>query len=135
MRAELRQRLQDGAVSVLTLITSGGTLICCALPIMLVSVGLGAAVVGLTSALPWLVTLSEHKEWVFAGSALLLAIGGWTIYRPGRRCPADPELQRLCESADRWNRRVFWLSVSIWGIGFAAAYLSLPILRLLEGAP
>lgn len=51
-------------------------LLCCALPALLVSLGLGAAVAGLTSELPWLVELSRHKEWVFAVSAIMLALAG-----------------------------------------------------------
>lgn len=132
MRNNRRLQVRDGAVSVLTLFTSGGTLVCCALPITLVSLGLGSAVVGLTGAFPWLIALSKHKAWVFAGSALLLAFGAWMIYRPGRSCPTDPNLRRLCERADKWNRRLHSISAVIWGIGFTAAYLSLPILKLVE---
>ena len=129
----LKQRLNEGTVTFLTLFTSTGTLVCCALPIMLVTLGLGSAVVGLTGAFPWLVTLSRHKAWVFAVSALLLAIGGWMLYRQGRSCPTDPKLGRLCGRLDRWNRRIYWTSVAIWGIGFFAAYLLLPLTRALEG--
>ena len=133
MMQALKQRLNEGTVTFLTLFTSTGTLVCCALPIMLVTLGLGSAVVGLTGAFPWLVTLSRHKAWVFAVSALLLAIGGWMLYRQGRSCPTDPKLGRLCGRLDRWNRRIYWTSVAIWGIGFFAAYLLLPLTRALEG--
>lgn len=129
-----KQRLNEGAVTFLTLLTSTGTLLCCALPIMLVTLGLGSAVVGLTGTLPWLVALSRHKEWVFAVSALLLAVGGWMLYRRGRSCPTDPKLGRLCGSLDQWNRSIYWTSVAIWGIGFFAAFLLLPLTRALENS-
>jgi len=132
MMPVLKQRLNEGAIAFLTLLTSGGTLVCCALPIMLVTLGLGSAVVGLTGAFPWLVTLSRHKAWVFAVSAVLLAIGGWVLYREGRACPTDPELGRLCGRVDHWNRRIYWASVGIWGIGLFAAYLLLPLTLVLE---
>ena len=128
----LGQRFNEGTVTVLTLFASTGTLVCCALPIMLVTLGLGSAVVGLTSALPWLVTLSRHTEWVFAISALLLAGGGWMLYRRGRSCPADPKLGRLCSNLDRWNRGIYWTSVAIWALGFFAAYLLLPLTRAFD---
>lgn len=118
---------QQRTVSWLTLLTSTGTLICCALPILFVTLGLGASVAAVTSAAPFLVTLALHKSWVFAGSGLMLLIGGVLLYRPGRACPSDPELGRLCERADRWNRRIHGFSAGIWGIGFFAAYLALPI--------
>ncbi len=111
----------------LTLFASTGTLVCCALPIILVALGLGATVATLTSNFPFLVTLSEHKAWVFAGSGAMLVLSGWLLSRPGRACPADPELGAVCSRAQVWNRRVYWASVAIWGVGFAAAYLALPI--------
>lgn len=128
---ELRRRLREGGVTVLTLFTTTGTLICCALPITLVTLGLGSAVIGLTSAAPWLITLSHYKIWVFAGSAALLGLGGWLLYRPGRSCPADPELGALCNRLDAWNRRIYWGSVTIWAVGFLAAYLLLPARKAL----
>ena len=128
---ELTSRFRDGAVTLLTLFTASGTLVCCALPIALVTLGLGSAVVGLTGAVPWLVTLSRHKEWVFAVSAILLILGGWTIYRSGRSCPAEPQIGRLCTALDFWNRRIYWTAVVIWGAGFFAAFLLLPLTRFL----
>ncbi|HEC21934.1 MAG TPA: hypothetical protein ENI95_03340 [Chloroflexi bacterium] len=114
-------------MTVFTLFTTTGTLICCALPIILVTLGLGTAVVAMTSAFPFLITLTKYKIWVFAFSGLMLAVSGWLMYRPGRACPTDERLGRACNTAQRWNRRIYWTSVTIWGIGFFAAYLLLPI--------
>ncbi|HFD80385.1 MAG TPA: hypothetical protein ENK05_08355 [Gammaproteobacteria bacterium] len=122
-------RLPTGTsgVTLFTLFATSGTLICCALPILLVSLGLGAAVVAMTSHFPLLISLSQHKIWVFLFSGLLLALSGWLLYRPGRRCPADPVLARACSRARRWNLRVYWTSVALFCIGFLAAYVALPL--------
>ena len=104
----LRQHKKEGRVTWLTLFASTGTLVCCALPIMLVTLGMGATVVAMTSTFPVLITLSLHKSWVFVGSGLMLVLTGWLIYRPGRVCPADQELDRLCNKARTWNRRIYW---------------------------
>lgn len=122
-----RPPFQQRTVGWLTLFTSTGTLICCALPILVVTLGLGAAMAAVTSAAPFLVTLALHKSWVFAGSGLMLLISGWLLYRSRRACPSDPELRRLCERAQRWNRRIHGISVAIWGVGAFAAYLALPL--------
>ncbi|SMF23086.1 hypothetical protein [Pseudogulbenkiania subflava] len=111
----------------LALLSSSGTLVCCAVPILLVSIGLGATVATMTSALPLLVTLAAHKAWLFAGSAMLLALAGYATFRTGRACPADPTLAAACQRAQRLSVRLFWLSLAIWGIGFLTAYLALPI--------
>lgn len=118
---------QPMKLSWLTLFTSTGTLVCCALPILLVSLGFGATVAAMTSSFPFLITLSEHKAWVFALSGGLLLLAGWLLYRPGRACPADPALHELCSRTQRWNLRIYKSSVVIWSIGFFAAWLALPL--------
>lgn len=127
----LNNRSKDSLASVITLLLSGGTLICCALPVLLVTLGLGTAVAFLTSTFPWLVAFSSFKPWTFAISGAVLLLTAWLIYRPGRACPADPELARLCRRADRWNRGVFWVAAAIYLVGFFFAYLYLPLHRLL----
>ena len=112
--------LKQTGLTWLALFASGGTLICCALPIILVTLGLGATVASLTSSFPMLVTIALHKGWVFAGSGSLLVVSGWLMYRSGRTCPADPELARLCDKTQIWNRRIYWSSVMIWSVGFFA---------------
>jgi len=111
----------------LVLFTSATTLVCCVIPIVLVSLGMGAAVAVLYGNLPFLTFLGLHKEWTFVITALILALAAWALFRPGRSCPADPELAKACASADKWNRRLFWISVAVWGISLFAAYFLLPI--------
>lgn len=129
----VRVRLRETATSLLTLFLSSGTLLCCALPLLLIALGLSGAVVYLTNALPWLVTLSRHKVWIFTGAGLYLAFTAWLIYRPGRACPAEPELARLCAQADRLNRTILWFGAGIYVIGFFISYLLLPFQRLFGG--
>jgi hypothetical protein len=104
------------------LFTTSATLICCVIPIALVTLGMGAVVASMASAVPWLITLSMHKNWVFAISGVLIGAAIWAVYRPGRACPADPELAAACATADKWNKRFLWVSGVLWLIGFIAAY-------------
>lgn len=113
----------------LLLFTTSGTLLCCALPITLVSLGLGATVASMASSAPWLIVLSQYKAWMFLLSGLLIGVSCWAIYRPGRSCPSDPALAAACERADRWNRRFVFLSAGLWTVGFMAAYV-LPLLLI-----
>jgi hypothetical protein len=47
------------------------------MPIILVTLGMGASVVALTSSAPFLIVLSQHKVWVFAGEVhILLGVDG-----------------------------------------------------------
>ena len=136
------RKTEDSAVVVPTverrwawvvIFTSSSTLICCALPILLVALGFGAVSASLFASVPFLVTLAQYKTWMFAGSGAVLVLAAWLLYRPGRVCPADPVLALQCDIAHRWNTRFFWLASVIWIVGFAAAYLALPIFTWLEG--
>ena len=73
-----QRRRRSGVLGFLSLFTSFGTLLCCALPSLLVLLGLGSTVASFLSAVPWLVNLSRQKTWVFAISGLL--IGGNLLY-------------------------------------------------------
>lgn len=120
-------RIKESSISIFTLFAAGGTLVCCALPILLVTLGFGTAVAGLTSSFPWMVALSQDKEWVFAASFVMLLVAGWFIYRRGRSCPADPEAARTCARVDTVNRCIYWGSVTLWLVGFFAAFLLWPL--------
>jgi len=120
---------RHAALSWLTLFLSSGTLICCALPILLVMLGLGAVVSTVVAQLPFLITLTRYKAWLFLSSALLLVIAGWFVVRPAKSCPIDPKLNRQCERMKVWNRWVWGLALVLWLIGFFTSYLLLPLVK------
>ena len=111
----------------LALFTSLGTLLCCALPILLVVMGFGAVVATVTYQLPWLVTLADQKLWLFGISGGFLVACAWVIWRQRETCPTDPTLAARCQRAKRWNKYLFWSAFGIWGIGFTSAFLLLPL--------
>ncbi|MES2975357.1 MAG: hypothetical protein V4757_17205 [Pseudomonadota bacterium] len=104
--------------SLASLFASSSTLICCALPALLVALGAGAALSTLVSVVPQLVWLSEHKEALFAGAGLMLAAGGVLQWRNRNApCPADPALGRACMRTRRIALRMYLLSVAIYLVG------------------
>ena len=116
----------------LTLFVTSSTLLCCALPVLMVSLGLGAAMASLNYNIPGLLFLAQHKLWTLSLSALLLLFLAWIIWRPNQACPSDPALTALCQKAKHWNQRIFWLSAGIWCLGFFFSYLLLPIRQAFE---
>ena len=74
----------------LTLFTSSGTIVCCALPSLFVSIGAGAALSSLIAVFPQLVILSVYKIPIFMGAFMMLIISG-IIQHHARKlpCPAD----------------------------------------------
>jgi len=128
-----KQRRASGLLSYLSLFTSFGTLLCCALPSLLVLLGLGATVASFLSAIPWLVALSRHKIVVFLVSGLL--IGGNLLYvyviatrwrDAGAACP--PDTPEACSSASRFSRIVLWISAAIYVVGVFSAFVLGPLL-------
>ena len=76
-------------VNYLSLFTSSGTIICCALPALLVSMGAGAALSSLIAVFPQLVNLSIYKIPIFIGAFIMLIIAGMLQYHArGLPCPA-----------------------------------------------
>jgi hypothetical protein len=108
----------------LALLASASTLLCCALPALLVSIGAGSALVALTGAVPQLVWLSERKDALFAVSAVLLLAGGAAQWRArSLPCPIDPGLARTCTRARRTSAFTWAASVVIWILGATFAYV------------
>jgi hypothetical protein len=83
------RRTKDRLIAFVTLFASVGTLLCCALPSLLVLLGLGATVAAVLSAAPWLVVLSHHKPLVFAIAGTLIAAGFLYVYRLAPRLRGD----------------------------------------------
>jgi hypothetical protein len=107
-----------------SLLASTATLLCCVLPAVLVSLGAGAAVVGLVSTFPQLVWLSERKVVVFTAAAVMLAISGLMIWN-GRRlpCPTDPVAARQCMFLRRLSAILWWTSTVSIALGATFAFL------------
>lgn len=114
----------------LTLFVTSSTLLCCALPVLLVSLGMGAVVASLNYNIPGLLLLAEYQDWTLVLAGLMLGLMAWVIWRPNQHCPTDPKLAALCQRSKRLNQTVFWLSLCIWLIGLFFSYLLLPLTQL-----
>lgn len=109
----------------LSLFASAGTLICCALPALLVSLGMGAALIGLTSSFPQLVWLSQHKTGVFIFSALMIAAAGTGLWRSRNLpCPADPAQAKACRRLRLVSLWIYSFSVLSFCTGFFFAFIA-----------
>lgn len=117
--------LHKNIIPALTLFGSFSTLICCALPALLVSVGAGAAIAGLVSTFPQLIWLSEHKVALFAFAGAMLLISGISRYMTRNApCPIDPLEAQACARMRRVSLRVFYLSLLIYVTGFFFAFIA-----------
>lgn len=129
----MQQNLETRKWGWLVLFASTTTLVCCALPILLVSLGFGALWATIYANFGAIGFVSQHKLWFFIGSAALLLFATYALYRPGRTCPSDPVLAVKCQAAELWNKRLLVASGILWVVGMSAAYLSVPLLEIMGG--
>jgi len=126
---------RSALLSYFSLFTSLSTLLCCALPSLLVLLGLGASVASALSFVPWLVTLSRHKQWTFSVSGVLIALSFVNMYYVAPRlrsveCTSDDS--SACEDTSVVSKAVLWVSAGIYVVGVFVAYALGPILTKLD---
>ena len=131
-----RRARRAALLNYFSLFSSFSTLICCALPSILVLLGLGTTVASLLTATPWLVSLSRHKIWTFSIAGTLIAASFVMTYviaprlQKGEVCAADDPT--TCGEVSKLSRVILWGSALIWSGGFFVAYLLGPILERMD---
>lgn len=109
----------------LSLFTSVGTLVCCTLPAIFVSLGAGATLASLVTNFPQLIWLSQYKEIVFSVAGICLLLGGYMQYKARfLPCPADPEKAKACTALRRFNLWLYAVSVVVFLIGAFFAFVA-----------
>ena len=117
--------------SLLSLFASSSTLICCAIPALLVSLGAGAALASLVSVFPQIVWISEHKEIIFSFATVLMILTGFIQWRnQNAPCPIDVELRNACLKTRKVSLRIYLFSLGLLLIGAWFAFIQ----PLLSGA-
>ena len=131
MSAKLQTDIDLSAVktaqkaNVLSLFTSGSTLICCALPATLVAIGSAATLTALVGNFPQLIWISEHKALVFGLAGVMLVIAGYLqMQARNAPCPADAALAAVCAKTRQNALRIYWLSVAIFAVGAFFAFIA-----------
>jgi mercuric ion transport protein len=85
--------------------------------------------------MPWLVTLSQHKQWTFAVSGMLIALSFVNMYYIApriqmKRCASDDP--SACKEASKLSKVLLWVSAGIYAVGVFVAYVLGPILSRLD---
>jgi hypothetical protein len=116
---------QTKAASMLSLFASGSTLVCCALPALLVAMGAGAALSSLIAFVPQLVWFSEHKTSVFGTATVMLLASGIMQWRArSLPCPVAPALVTACNRTRQLSVRIYVFSVGLYLIGGFFAFVA-----------
>ena len=122
--SKTRLAFRETAAPTVALFTSLSTLICCTLPAVMITLGMGAALSSLTSNVPQLIWLSERKVLVFGGSLILLCLA-WGVRYLTRNmpCPADPAQAKACARMRRFGGWVLYIGFAVWAVGAFSAFI------------
>lgn len=121
--------MKDKALSLFTLFTSSGTLLCCVLPAVVATIAGGAAVSSMLSVFPFLIPLSMYKEWIFGVATILISINGYMVFKPNQEVACDVDTgEDGCDITGRFNKRMFYISSTVLALGAFFAYALVPIL-------
>ena len=120
-----QRSLKESFTGYLGLFTSLSTLLCCALPALLVSLGLGASMITLTNTIPQIVWVGENKIYVFSFAVVMLTISSVLTYKNRNApCPIDPKLRDACLRGRKYSRNVLILSWVALSVGFFFAFIA-----------
>ena len=122
MLSKLTAKKED-FFSFLTLFTSLSTILCCALPIILVMLGMGAVFASLTANFPFIIWIAQQALYLFLIAGLLMAISGYFIFLRPQSCPADAKLAAICTKSKKFNKIIWWISLVILLVAFFFKYL------------
>tara|TARA_Y100000389_G_C17341072_1_gene453367 strand:- start:263 stop:637 length:375 start_codon:yes stop_codon:yes gene_type:complete len=107
-----------------SLFGSLGTLLCCALPVTLVTIGMGASFASLTANFPQVFWITQHKAELFISTGALL-IASYLMMKRAEKlaCPIDIDQRDVCQGSKTGISKIFWFSVVIYIFGFLFSYI------------
>jgi F0F1-type ATP synthase membrane subunit c/vacuolar-type H+-ATPase subunit K len=113
------------ALPTLSLFTSIGTLLCCALPALFVSLGAGAVLAGLVSNYPQIAIISKYKIYIFSVAGFLIIISGLLLYKARNMpCSADAQKAKACKRLRKFSVIIYIFSAVVFIIGFFFAFIA-----------
>ncbi len=109
---------KDFIILLLALFTSFSTILCCALPIILVFLGFGSAFAALSSNFIFINIIAEKSAYIFLISLILLSISAYFIFFQNQSCPSDKKLANICLKSKIINKYIWFFAIFIWIISF-----------------
>ncbi len=82
----------------------------------------------LIEAAPWIVALERYRLVLFGVSGVFLGLNYWMVVVRPRQC-ASGEICHVESPFMRFNRRLYWISLALFGVALIVTYGSLLVLR------
>ena len=117
-------RIITKVITFLSLFGSLSTLLCCALPVTLVSIGMGATFASISSMFPQIYWITAKKDFLFILTGVLLVISFFLMKKTQNEpCPIDKNQAEVCKNAKNYSKKIFWMTVCIYIIGLLFSYI------------
>jgi len=121
--------LRETMAPMVALFASASTLVCCALPALLVSIGAGAVMAGLASNVPGYIWLTAHKGELFVLAGILLVVAFSTRFATRNApCPTDPAQALACNRMRRIGGVVLGVACIAYVLGAFFAFFAADLL-------
>ena len=116
--------VQSPMVNFFALLSSSSTLLCCALPAILVSMGAGAVFANIISVAPALTVVSRFKIEITIATLIILIVVGVLHSKTAKMpCPADPTLGKACLNSRKRSRIVYYLCCIVFAIASTFTFI------------
>jgi hypothetical protein len=112
------------------LFTSISTILCCALPTILVAIGMGTVFASITSNFPFVIWLSQKILYLFVTTAILLLVGGYFIFLKPQTCPLNQNSNQICNKTKKFNKIIWWVSFIILITSFFFKYILIHLMSV-----
>tara|TARA_X000000368_G_C22889568_1_gene648977 strand:+ start:117 stop:560 length:444 start_codon:yes stop_codon:yes gene_type:complete len=117
-------------INFFSLFASSGTIICCALPSLLVAVGAGASLSSFLGAFPEIILISQYKEYVFLFAFISIIFAGIVQWKARNLpCPTNQKLAEHCKRSRKLSFYIYLLSVMLLSTGFVFTFILPMLLR------
>mgnify|MGYP001291274494 CR=1 FL=1 len=117
------KKLKENIILFLSLFTSLSTLLCCALPALLILLGFGAVFAGLTASIPQIIWLAERKGLLFSIGGILLFLASLIERKKQDLMACNPKSPEACSQTSNWSKKLLYISYILYAIGFVTAFL------------
>lgn len=84
------------------------------------------------STFPWLVTISQYKEWIFVIAGLLIVFTALITSFPKGKLACSITGGKGCEVAGKFQKTMLWISIAIYAVGAFMAYGYVYLLEIIQ---
>lgn len=116
--------VKDKIIHCLSLFASSATLLCCAIPALLIILGFGATVASIVSLAPQLIWLSERKIYVFGVALILLVISNWVSgSNREKACEGSEGQIQVCQMTKQVSKTLLFTSGMLFLMGAVFTFI------------